>query len=444
MIFGPTFAEMKDPSLLPADVRERARAARSRPLDPANLWNLSWKAEGAVPFTVLPEALTGVRSPVVVLSGRRFPTGSHKVGPAYSILMEKQLDGSCAPGEQTLVFPSTGNYGIGGAWVGPRLGYRSLVVLPEDMSAERFEKIRGYGAEVVATPGSESNVKEIYDKVKELRRAPENRVLNQFEEFGNYRFHFHCTSAAVEEVAQGLGLGVGAFVSAMGSAGTIAAGEALKGRHPSCAIVAVEPVQCPTLFNVGFGAHRIEGIGDKHVTWIHNVWATDLLVCVDDEECLLGLELLQEGRGILEDEGIPETLARSWIGFFGISGVCNVLASIKAARHFGLRSRDAVFTVATDGFDRYPSVLRRLEAERGPMTRDEARRRVSVFRGQGGDWILEGRPETRRRWHNQKYFTWVEQQGRSVEELRAQEDPGFWVGQQERAAEIDRGIRERR
>ena len=444
MIFGPTFAEMRDPSLVPADARERARAARSRPVDPANLWNISWKAEGAVPFTVLPEALTGVSSPVVVLSGRRFPTGSHKVGPAYSILMEKQLEGSCAPGEHTLVFPSTGNYGIGGAWVGPRCGYRSLVVLPEDMSAERFEKIRGYGADVVATPGSESNVKEIYDKVKELRRAPENRVLNQFEELGNYRFHFHCTSAAVDEVAQGLGLGVGAFVSAMGSAGTIAAGEALKARHPSCLTVAVEPVQCPTLFNVGFGSHRIEGIGDKHVTWIHNVWATDLLVCVDDGECLLGLQLLQEGTEALVAEGIPAATASAWLDFFGISGVCNVLASIKAARHYGLGPNDGVFTVATDGFDRYPSVLRRLDAERGPMTRDEARRRLSVFRGQDRSWIMEGTPEARRRWYNQKYFTWVEQQGRSVDELRAQEDPAFWVEQQERAAEIDRAIRERR
>jgi cysteine synthase len=317
-------------------------------------------------------------------------------------------------------------------------------VLPEAMSAERFEKIRAYGADVVATPGSESNVKEIYDKVKELRRAPENRVLNQFEEFGNYRFHFHCTSAAVDEVARGLGVRVGAFVSAMGSAGTIAAGEALKARHPSCRTVAVEPVQCPTLFNVGFGSHRIEGIGDKHVTWIHNVWATDLLVCVDDEECLRGLQLLQEGTDALAVEGVPADVAAACVDFFGISGVCNVLASIKAARHYGLGPEDAVFTVATDGFDRYPSVLRRLDAERGPMTRDEARRRLSLFRGAGLDWIMEGTPQVRRRWHNQKYFTWVEQQGRSVDELRAQEDPAFWVAQQERAAEIDRAIRERR
>ena len=161
---------MRDPGLVDPALRARAAEARQRPLDPLNLWNLSWKADGEVPFTVLPEALTGVRAPIVVLSGRRFPSGSHKVGPAYSILVEKQLDGACAPGEHTLVFPSTGNFGIGGAWVGPRMGYRSRVVLPEEMSAERFEKIRGYGADVIATPGSESNVKEIYDKVRELRR----------------------------------------------------------------------------------------------------------------------------------------------------------------------------------------------------------------------------------------------------------------------------------
>ena len=444
-IGGPTFAEMRDPSRLPADLRAQAREARARPLDPLNLFNISWKAEdGTVPHTVLPEALTGVPAPIVVLSGRHFPTGSHKVGPGYSILAEKQLAGECAPGEHALVFPSTGNFGIGGAWVGPRMGYRSIIVLPEEMSAERFERIREYGAEVVATPGSESNVKEIYDKVKELRLVAGNRILNQFEELANYRFHYHCTADAADDVVGVLGLRVGAFVSAMGSGGTIAAGEALKKVHPGAAIVAVEPVQCPTLFDVGFGAHRIEGIGDKHVTWIHNVWATDLLVCVDDQQCLEGLQLLEEGAATLAAEGIDPALARSWSGVFGISGVCNVLASIKAARHYGLGPKDAVVTIATDGFDRYPSILRRLTAERGPMGTEEARRRLAVFRGQKSDWILEGTPEVRRRWHNQKYFTWVEQQGKTVDDLRAQEDPAYWVAAQERAADIDRQILERR
>jgi cysteine synthase len=444
VIFGPTFAEMREPALVDPAVREKAREARSRPLDPLNLWNLSWKAERAVPFTVLPEALTGVRAPVVVLSGRRFPTGSHKVGPAYSILVEKQLDGLCAPGDETLVFPSTGNYGIGGAWVGPRMGYRSLVVLPAEMSGERFDKIRGYGAEVIATPGCESNVKEIYDKVRELRSEPQNRILNQFEEFGNYRFHFHCTAHAAREVVDELGLEVGAFVSAMGSAGTIAAGEALRQRQRGMPIVALEPVQCPTLYNVGFGGHRIEGIGDKHVTWIHNVGAVDLLLCIDDLECLEGLQLLQEGTATLEAEGVEPELARSWVGLFGVSGVCNVLGAIRAARRYGLGPRQAVVTVATDGFDRYPSVLRRLDAERGRMDADEARRRLDVFRVRDSAWALEGTMETRRRWHNQKYFTWIEQQGRSVEELRAQESAEYWIAHQEKAHDIDRRIRERR
>jgi cysteine synthase A len=444
VIFGPTFAEMREPGLVDPALRAKAAEARARPLDPLNLWNLSWKADGAVPFTVMPEALTGVRAPVVVLSGRRFPTGSHKVGPAYSILVEKQLDGHCTPGEQTLVFPSTGNFGIGGAWVGPRMGYRSLVVLPAEMSAERFEKIRGYGAEVIATPGCESNVKEIYDRVRELRSEPQNRILNQFEEFGNYRFHFHCTAAAAEEVVAGLGLEVGAFVSAMGSAGTIAAGEALRQRHAGMPIVALEPVQCPTLYNVGFGGHRIEGIGDKHVTWIHNVRAIDLLLCIDDLECLEGLQLLQEGTTTLEAEGVDPALAGSWVGLFGVSGVCNVLGAIRAARHYGLGPRQAVVTVATDGFDRYPSVLRRLDEEQGPMDGESARRRLDIFRSRESRFRLEGTPETRRRWHNQKYFTWVEQQGKPIEELRAQEDPAWWVAQQEKVDEIDGRIRERR
>ena len=444
MIYGPTFAEMRDPGLQSEVTRERARDARARPLDPLNVWNLSWKADGAVPHVVLPEALTGVPASIVVLSGRRFPTGSHKVGPAYSILVEKQLERLCEPGGKTLVFPSTGNFGIGGAWVGPRMGYRSVVVLPEGMSAERFEKIRGYGAEVVATPGSESNVKEIYDKVRELRAQPGHAILNQFEEFANYRFHHHCTAAAASEVVRGLGLRVAGFVSAMGSAGTIAAGEALKRDHPGSLTVAVEPVQCPTLYNVGFGAHRIEGIGDKHVTWIHNVFATDLLVCVDDLECLLGLQLLQEGREALVAEGVPAELAAGVVDVFGVSGVCNVLGAIKAARHFGFGPKDALVTVATDGFDRYPSVLRRLDQERGRMTPDAARRRLEVFRGQKGDYVLQATREVQRRWHNQKYFTWVEQQGKSVSELRALEDPAFWVEQQQRILTVDKRIREAR
>jgi cysteine synthase len=177
---------------------------------------------------------------------------------------------------------------------------------------------------------------------------------------------------------------------------------------------------------------------------VHNVWATDLLVCIDDQDALEGLQLLEEGREYLETEGMSADTLSAWRGVFGISGVCNVLAAIKTARYFGLGPKDAIVTVATDGFDRYPSVLRRLTEEVGPMGRDEARRRLAIFRNQKMDHVLEATRETRRRWHNQKYFTWVEQQGKTIDDLRSQEDPAFWIAHQERASVIDRRIREMR
>ncbi|MFO0724098.1 MAG: pyridoxal-phosphate dependent enzyme [Myxococcota bacterium] len=450
-VFGPTFEEMMNPSLIPEGIRESARIARTEnPLDPVNLYNLHWKDDlGNVMAVLLPPELTGVVAPIAVLTGQKFPTGAHKVGPAYAILIEKQVHEEVEPGRHRLVFPSTGNFGIGGAWVGPRMGYRSLVVLPEDMSRERFEMIRGYGGDIVATPGSESNVKEIYDKVRELEADPGNAILNQFAEFGNYRFHATVTASAIEELArtlgkQGIGSGVpAAFVSAMGSSGTIGAGDPLKERHGT-AIIGLEPLQCSTLYNVGFGAHRIEGIGDKHVTWIHNVLNMDALMCIDDLDTIRGLALLQEGQETLtRDLGIDEDTVNRLTGTFGMSGICNILGAIKTAKHYRFGPQHLVVTVATDGFDRYPSVLAWLAEKEGRQTREKALRRVEIFHRVGLDYILEGR-EAQRRWHNQKYFTWVEQQGKSTEALQAQADPAFWKAQRERVHEIDRRIKERR
>jgi cysteine synthase len=452
MLWGPTFEEMREPALLPAPLRRQAVEALERaPLDPINLFNITWKdGGGQVRHLVIPPQLSGVAATILVLVGRHFPSGSHKVGAVYSILAEKQLDGAAVPGRDTLVLPSTGNYGIGGAWVGPRMGYRSLVVLPQEMSAERFDMIRGYGAEVVATPGCESNVKEIFDQVRELRREPHNRILEQFSEFGNYRFHYHVTGHSILELVEhraraGHGDGrVAALVSAMGSAGTIAAGDLLKERC-GAAIIGLEPVQCPTLFNVGYGAHRIEGIGDKHVTWIHNVLNMDFLLGIDELDCLEGLQLLQEGQSVLaETLGIDLEALGTIRGAFGVSGVCNLLGAIQTAKLLGLGPRDTIVTIATDGFDRYPSVLRRLEAERGPQDRDTALRRIAIFHRAAPAQVLEGSREVRRRWHNQKYFTWVEQQGKSLEELEAQREPDFWRYQRDRIPELDRALRAQR
>jgi hypothetical protein len=234
---------------------------------------------------------------------------------------------------------------------------------------------------------------------------------------------------------------VAAFVSAMGSAGTIAAADRIRQVQPGVRIVGLEPVQCPTLFNVGYGAHRIEGIGDKHVTWIHNVLNMDWLLCIDDLQCLMGLQLLEEGHDVLQYElGLDSELLTGWRGTFGISSVCNILGAIQTARLLRLGRGDVVVTVATDGFDRYPSVLRKLEAEHGPMSADAAHRRIGIFHDARPEMALEGTPTTRLRWHNQKYFTWVEQQGKSIAELEAQRSPDYWLREQRRIPEIDRDL----
>jgi cysteine synthase A len=449
MIHGPTYSEMRDPSRLPEELKQRARVARREaPLDPVNLFNITWHEEdGRVRALRLPEALTGVPAPIVLLYAKDFPTGAHKVGATYSVLMEHQLAGDVAPGESTLVWPSTGNYGIGGAWVGPRMGYKSVVILPEEMSAERFEKIAAYGATAIKTPGCESNVKEIYDECHRLAADPRVRIMNQFAEMANYRWHYHVTGAAAAQAVEALGAGrPAAFVSAMGSAGTIAAGDALKARFGT-RIVGLEPVQCPTLSCNGYGGHAIEGIGDKHVTWIHHVTNLDAMMCIDDEECLLGLQLVAEpsGRDFLAAGGGLGGAARVLSTLLGVSGVCNILGAIKTAKWLRLGKDDAVVTVATDSLDRYPSVLKRLAARTGPLTKDQAEARLaSVFLGQKLDWISEGTRESRERWHNLKYFTWVEQQGKTVAELDAQRSASWWSDEAALAEDVDARLRKAR
>ncbi len=450
MITGPTFEEMLHPHKIDPATRARAaEARRSAPLDPINLFNITWRdPEGNAYYVVLPRQLTGIEADVVVLFGREFPSGSHKVGAAYSVLLEKELFGEVDAARHTLVWPSTGNYGIGGAWVGGRMGCRSLVVLPEGMSRERFERIESYGAKVIKTVGSESNVKEIYDKTHELRTSDPNiRILNQFEVMGNYRFHYHVTGNTLVELAaelktKGIGRGViDAFCSAMGSAGTIAAGDRLKQVFPGHLIVGLEPIQCPTLYNNGYGVHDIQGIGDKHVTWIHNVNNMDALMCIDDLECKKGLQLLSEegGRQALVDRfGADPAMMEKLGSLFGISGICNILGAIKTAKYFGLGKGHLVATIATDALDRYHSVMDSMRECYGRLDTPKAMGRIEgIFHGAKTDWVQIGTRENHARWHNLKYYTWVEQQGKTVEELDAQKDPEWWLAHQARVAEID-------
>ncbi|MBN1310145.1 MAG: pyridoxal-phosphate dependent enzyme [Anaerolineae bacterium] len=457
IVTGPTFEEMLYPEKIAPEVRARAlRLMDEDPLDPINLFNITWKDHSnKIQYYVLPRELTGIDTPIVVLHSTHFPTGSHKVGATYSVLIEKELFGEVDPSTHTLVWPSTGNYGIGGAFVGCRMNFDSIVVLPENMSRERFEIIEGYGARIIATPGSESNVKEIYDKTWELRRADPNvRVLNQFEVMGNYRFHYYVTGNTIAELAdilkqRGVGSGhLSAYVSAMGSGGTIAAGDCLKQLWPGLKIVGLEPIQCPTLYSNGYGEHRIEGIGDKHATWIHNVMNMDAIMCIDDMSCLRGLALLVDpvGQKTLEKRySVLSADITTMSRIFGISGICNVLGAIKTAKFYNLGSNDVIITICTDAIDRYHSVMDWLESAEGKMDEPMATGRMeSTFLGQRLDYVQEGDQLARERWHNLKYYTWVEQQGKTIEELDAQRDPNWWHQHQEMVKEIDKRILEAR
>ncbi len=455
-VLGPTFEEMLHPTTINPATRAKAVAAlRDDPLNPINLYNITWRgADNSIKYEVLPPELTGVSAPIVVLFGRDFPTGAHKVGAAYSVLAEMLLFGQVDIDQHTVVWPSTGNYGIGGAWVGGRMGAKSIVVLPEGMSRERFEQIERYGGTVIKTPGVESNVKEIYDKTWELRRDPNVRILNQFEVMGNYRFHYHVTGNTIAELApelQARGVGAGriaAYCSAMGSAGTIAAGDRVKQVFPDMKIVGLEPIQCPTLYNNGYGGHDIQGIGDKHVTWIHNVLNMDAIMCLDDIACKKGLQVLTDPAGqrvLVERYGIPADKVSRLSTIFGISGVCNVLGAIKTAKHYQFGPEDVVVTICTDAIDRYHSVMQAMSEHYGAI--DDARGMAyveSIFHGATTDWIKDGTPDMRRQWHNLKYYTWVEQQGKTVEELDAQLDPEWWIKHQELVPEMDARIKEAR
>ena len=453
MITGPTFEEMLHPQTIDPVLRRQAIAALDAdPLNPLNLYNITWRdPQNQVYHLVLPRALTGVAANIVVIYGKRFPSGSHKVGAAYSVLLEQQLLGEVDPDLHTLVWPSTGNYGIGGAFIGCRMEYDSIVVLPEEMSQERFDRITSYGARIIRTAGSESNVKEIYDEVKRLRGSDSKiRVLNQFEVMGNYRFHYHVTGNTLVELAAELGAaGIGAgkisaYVSAMGSAGTIAAGDRLKQVWPDHKIVGLEPIQCPTLYNNGYGAHEIQGIGDKHVTWIHNVFNMDALMAIDDMDALNGLRVLAEAAGrdaLIRRYQLAEDLVAELAETLGISGICNIIGAIKTAKFYNMNEDDVIVTVATDAMERYGSVLDRLRRDHGSLDEAEATAIIDgVYQRAGRDWIMEGTGAARERWHNLKYYTWVEQQGKSVAELDAQRDPAWWTGHQEQVFEIDQRL----
>ncbi|MCX7019039.1 MAG: pyridoxal-phosphate dependent enzyme [bacterium] len=406
---GPTYDEMLAPGLLKPALREAALAARAGELNPLNLFNISWAgADGRVRHVVLPPEFTGVKANIIVLLGLGFPSGSHKVGPAYSTLAESEVEGRVKPG-MVMVGPSTGNFGIGVAYISRLKGYESLVIMPDSMSTERYERIRKYGGRLDLTPGTESDVILVLERVEEIRRDPRNFILAQFELLPNYRFHRHVTGGACLEAAAGAGNGrVAAFVSAPGSAGTLAAGDAIKAVFPGALTVAVEPVECSTLFNNGRGTHRIEGIGDKMVTLIHNVAATDYVMMVHDDDTVRGLRLVCDATpAVRRMFGAAYDCYRD---IFGISSICNILGAIRTARLLGLGGGENVVTIATDGFDRYPSVMDDLARRVGGTITESMLDdwHESIYRACDPALMLDVRPRAQQeRLFLQKEETWM-------------------------------------
>jgi cysteine synthase len=454
-IIIPTFAQMKDPTRIPEKIREQLKQTGLWDVTPVNLFRITWKNEpkpfgglyGGVNFIEFPSSLTGVPARIIALVGKWFPTGAHKVGAAFGCLVPRLVTGQFDPTTQKAVWPSTGNYCRGGAYDSALLGCQSIAILPEGMSRERFEWLSRIAGEVIATPGSESNVKEIFDKCWELRRSGEDlMIFNQFEEFGNYLWHYEVTGHAMEEVlrsALGSNDAYRGVALTTGSAGTIASGDYLKQLYPTSKIIASEALQCPTLLQNGFGAHRIEGIGDKHVPWIHNIKNTDIVVAIDDNDVVKIMRLFNEpaGQEYLQRKGVPVEIIEK-LDLLGFSGIANVLSAIKFAKYYELTGNDVVLTVLTDSMELYNTRIEEYREQFGEFTpADAAEAFAGALHGVRTDALLELSYAERKRIHNLKYYTWVEQQGKTYEEIQAQwYDPNYWTDIQRQVGEIDAKI----
>jgi cysteine synthase len=442
----PTWSELANPALIPTGIASSLDAVG--PDDPSgkNLWRVHWfndaDRRGRVTLpghVVLPEALTGVKSPIVLLLGDRFPLiGAHKVLAAYACLVPRLVTGQFDPRHDRAIWPSTGNYCRGGIAISRILGCRGVAVLPAGMSQERFDWLQQWvsdPADIVRTPGTESNVKEIYDKCAELAGDKDNVILNQFSEFANYLIHYHCTGTAFDRVFAQLkrtnsGYRLAAFVSATGSAGTIAAGDHLKSLHGT-KIAAVEAIECPTMLCNGYGEHNIQGIGDKHIPLIHNVMNTDLVVGVSDlaSDSLNLLFGGNVGRSYLVGRRKIDPAVVSTFDDIGISGLANIVAAIKVAKHLDLEADDVIMTVATDSALLYASERRNFLMRRYPGGLDEVNAGEIFGRHLEGitdDHVLELTHFDRKRIFNLGYYTWVEQQGVAIGDFDRRRDQRFW------------------
>lgn len=457
----PTLKEMKDPTLIPDDIKEGLKKIGNWDINPLNLYRISWynepKLEGGLfndlpTFIEIPSEVSGVPAKIVAMSGKYFPTGCHKVGASYACLVPRLVTGQFDPEYHSAVWPSTGNYCRGGAFNSKLLGCKSIAILPENMSAERFNWLKEVADETIATYGSESNVKEIYDETWRLRRErPDAVIFNQFAELGNHLWHYNITAGAMESIiedyiAKDPNVNFAGVCVTSGSGGSTATGDYLKKKYPLSKLAVGEALQCPTLLYNGYGDHRIEGIGDKHIPWVHNCKNTDMVMAIDDNDAVELFQLFNEkaGNDYFKSLGVAqETIDK--MNLIGISGAANILMCVKFAKWFELTENDLLITVLTDSADMYQSRLAEYEENRGhAYTEEDAKIRHRQILTIRTDHMEELDYYGKKRIHNLKYYTWVEQQGMDVAELNAQwyDYDNYWEKVHEMADDFDAAIEE--
>lgn len=447
-IILPTLAQQQNPELIPQAIRDELKKIDAQDINSLNLFRVTWYNDPSggfrkVPvYVVIPPEFSGCKATVLVMIGKYFPTGAHKVGATYVMLSDMLTKGTFDPERQQAMFPSTGNFCRGGAFNACLLGCQNVAVLPENMSQERFAWLRKHNAEIHATPGCESNVKEVFDKAKALCQERGDKIVNfnQFELLQNYTWHYNCTGRALENVFLDFVKNdehkrlFGQFFTT-GSAGSIAAADYLKYANPNLKIhhkyhnqqvhVPVtccgEAQQCPTIYSNGYGAHMIEGIGDKHIPWIFNVASQDAVAAIDDVLCMRLLRLFNEpeGKKYLISTGMKPEYVEA-LSQMGISGIANMIGCIKMAKYYDCDENDVLVTVATDSCAMYMSRLKELEEQHGKYTELQAAIDLDAFRNIKTDYIRELGHAGRKQVHHLKYFTWVEQQGKTVEDLDKQ------------------------
>ena len=454
----PTVSELCNPHSINEDVKIKLKTVDKDAMDPLNLFRVHWFNNrdysnfSKVPeHIVLPSEFTGVEAKIIVNIGRLFPLiTAHKVLAAYGCLLPRILNGTFDYENHKAVWPSTGNYCRGGVAISRILGLKSVAILPEGMSKERFawlEKWVENKNDIIKTTGTESNVKEIYDTCNELAKDPNNEIINQFSEYYNYAIHRAVTGPSLErsfkKVKGDSNLKARFYVSASGSSGTLAAGDYLKERLLS-KIAVVEATECPTLLYGGYGEHNIQGIGDKHVPLIHNVMNTDFVVGISDQatnylNLIFNTEIGQ--KYLIEKKGLEDNLVKRFPEF-GFSSIANILASIKLAKYMNLSSDDAILTVATDGADLYSTELEKIKKDFVGSFDTTACAELygQYFQGATTDHMLELSQRDKERIFNLGYYTWVEQQGIDLSHFEARRNQAFWDQHLQNMLDLDEEI----